>query len=154
MSARPKFRLPLLLPILVVLAVVLVKPGLRLYDGLRLARFSHRIANSDRIVGTYALSQVSVTLTRENVRKAVGSVSSASSARPPFGMDWACSYMAKATFFRGTNALGDIRMCSGLFLLGSSQPPFRDESGSLKTLVYTPILVALRESEMKRFDTQ
>lgn len=154
MSARPKLRLIFLLPILVVLAVVFLKPGLRLYDSLRLAQFSHRIAHADRIVGTYAERQVNVTLTGEDVRKVVAAVSSASSARPPFGSDWACSYMAKATFFRGTNTLGDVLMCSGLFLLRSSQPPFRDESGLLKILVYTPIQDALRESDMKRLETQ
>jgi hypothetical protein len=69
-------------------------------------------------------------------------------------MDWACIYAVKGTFLKGTNVLDDIEMCGGLFLLHHSDPPYRFDSGALKDCVYTPVMDAFRESEMKRLETQ
>jgi|SRR5437899_1842192 hypothetical protein len=116
--------------------------------------FVHRIADADRVVGTYAGSPVSVTITGEDAKRVVRAVSSSSPARPGFGRDWACAFMVKATFFRGTNALDDIEMCGSLFLLHHTKPPYRYDSGALRDFVYTPVTEALRESEMKKLETQ
>jgi hypothetical protein len=153
MSAKPKFRLIFLLPVLVVLVVVLAKPTLGLYDSLRLARFAHRIADTDRIVTTFARSSVSLTITGDDAKKVVRAVSSASSDRPPFGMASSCSFMARATFFRGTNVLDDIEICSSLFLIHETEPPFRDDSKLLDTAVYQPIAAAFEKEQEAKYQS-
>jgi len=124
------------------------------YDSARLTLFALRISDADRVVGTMAHSSVSVTVTGEDAQKVVKQVTWASSARPPFGTDWACSYYVTATFFKGTNALTDIQMCGSLFLLHHSAPPYRYDSGALKDLVYTPLMDAFRQAEMKKWEGQ
>jgi hypothetical protein len=157
MSDKPKLRLAFLLPLLIIVGlcvgVPLIRFVLREYDTTRLAKFAHRIADTDRIVGTYARSSVSLTLTGDDARKVVRAVSSAKSDRPPFGMKSSCSFFGKATFFRGTNVLDHIEMCGSLFLIHYSEPPFRDDTGLLDTLVNTPLVKALEESWQKENGT-
>src|SRR5262245_50131232 len=117
------FRGLVLLAVVAVLALLLAKPGLRWYDGWRLASFTRRIAATDRIVGTFAQSPVVVPFTGDEVRKVVSAVEGAKSARLPSGQDWACSFMAKATFLQGTNTLGTVWMCNSLFLIDPRRPP-------------------------------
>ena len=124
------------------------------YDAARLAPVAHRIADADRIVGTYARSSVSVTVRGDDAKRIIRAVSSGSPARPSFGMDWACIYDVKATFFKGTNVLDDIEICSSLFLLHHSKPPFRDDTGLLHDIVYAPVSKAAQEAEMKKIETQ
>jgi hypothetical protein len=124
------------------------------YDSARLAMFVHRVADADRVVGTYARASVSVTVTAEDAKKIVRAVSSATPARPGYGKDWACVYDIKATFFKGTNALDYIEMCEGLFLLHDTKPPYRYDSGALKDLVCVPVTDAVHEAEIKKLGSQ
>jgi len=120
------------------------------YDAARLAMFAHRIAGADRVVGTYLKSSVSLTLTGEDARRLTKAVSTASSDRPPYGRASSCSFLGQATFFKGTNLLDHIEICSSLFLIHNSQPPFQDDSGSLDALIYTPITRAIYDREMEK----
>jgi hypothetical protein len=126
---------------------------MRQYDAARLANFANRIADADRIVGTYPQTSVSLMLTGDNARKGIQAVSSAVSARMP-NSEFACLYDVKATFFKGTNVLGEIRMCGPLFLLNHDQPPFVDGSGLLETVIYTPVQEALREFYQTNVETK
>jgi hypothetical protein len=155
-----KAKCPVVVLVLLIVAVLwclfLPTPSIvfKPYDSARLAIFVRRVADTDRVVGTYTGSFVSVTVTGEDAKKIARAVSSASPARPGYGMDWACIYAVKATFLKGTNVLDDIEMCGGLFLLHHTDPPYRYDSGALKDLVYIPVTAALRESEMKKFESQ
>ena|ERR1035438_3138867 len=124
------------------------------YDSARRAMFAHRIADTDRIVATYAGSSVSLTVTGDDAKKVVQAVSSATSDRPPFGMANACSFMAKATFFKGTNILDHIEICSSLFLIHYSEPPFQDDSGLLDTVVCSPVSRAAMDAKMKELESK
>lgn len=159
MSNKPKSRIIFLVVALVIIvlwSLFLPFPTFvyRPYDAARLAIFAHRIADTDRIVATHARNSVSLTVTGDDARKIVRSVASASPARPSFGTDWACIYDVKATFLIGTNVVDDIEMCSPLFLLHHSKPPFRDVTGLLRDIVYAPFLKAAHEAEMTKFETQ
>jgi len=93
-----------------------------------------------------------VTLTGDDLKRVFQAVSSAGSARPPSGLDWAATYAVKATFLQGTQALGHIQMCGSLFLPDGSKPPFRDESGILKSLVDTPASKAFADAERQKLE--
>jgi hypothetical protein len=140
-------------PVFIVLAVLLAMPTLKLYDFFRLARFAHQIAQTDRIVTTRVRSSVSLTITGEAARKVVRAVSSAASHRPPFGMATSCSFMEKATFYRGTNVLGDIEICSSLFLIRGAQPPFIENSGVLNATVCKPVRAAYNKEEEAKLES-
>ena len=45
----------------------------------------------------------------------------------------------KAAFLRGTNVLGDLEICSQAFLIQPDQPPFQDDTGFLRAIVYEPV---------------
>ena len=114
-----------------------------IYDATRLKIFSRRIAGADRVVATWTGSSVRLTFTGDDAGKIVRAVSSAVSGRMP-DKEFMCMYEARATFYRGTNDLGQIGMCGSLFLI-KRNPPFIDGTGMLESLVYTPTLKALRE---------
>ncbi|MCL4178915.1 MAG: hypothetical protein KJ072_14385 [Verrucomicrobia bacterium] len=143
-SAKIRVWLILLFGVVVLLLAKpgLLLPGLRLYDDWRLGRFASRIAACDRIVCTLSHSAISVTLADHDVRTVIGTVSSASPARLPFGRDYAAAYDMKATFFQGTEAVGDIRICGSLFRITPNGAPFKDETGSIRALIGNPILEA------------
>jgi hypothetical protein len=63
-------------------------------------------------------------------------------------------YMVKATFFKGTNVLDDIETCGELFLIHHSEPPFREDTGLLHDLVYTPVSKAAQEAKMKELESK
>jgi hypothetical protein len=157
MSDKTKIRFAFLALLLVIVGLCVGYSArnviMRQYDAARLARFAHRIADTDRIVGTWEHSPVHLTLTGDDARKVVRAVSSAASARLP-NAELACMYSAKAIFYRGTNVLGHIEMCNSLFLLKFSQPPFVDSSGLLDTAIYTPVLEALRQSYRTNGETK
>jgi hypothetical protein len=113
------------------------------YDAARLAIFAHRIANADRVVGTWSGSSASLTLTGDDAQKIVRAVSSAVSARMP-DKQFALLYPERATFYKGTNVLGQIGMAGSLFLVNHSEPPFG--SRLLSTMISTPLEEAERES--------
>ena len=55
-----------------------------------------------------------------------------------------------AAFLRGTNDLGDIKICSQALLIQPDQPPFQDDTGLLRAIVYEPVSAAyLKEQEGK-----
>ena len=116
------------------------------YDAVRLANFSHQVADSDRVVGAYYDGSVSLTFTGDDAQKIVRAVSRSCSARLPNNEEFTCAYGVKAVFWKGTNVLGEIWMYESLFLLDRNKPPFGDGSGLLATNVYKPLSEALRES--------
>jgi hypothetical protein len=140
MSSNGKIRftilgVALLLVIVFVGHTISAKLALRKYDAAHLASFAHRIADADRIVGTFHDSKVSPTITGDDVQRVVRSVASASSHRPPSEM----AYSVKAVFYKGTNVLGDIEIGEDIFLLdGNEDIPFQDSTGLLKDLVMIP----------------
>src|ERR1044071_7657413 len=97
-----------------------------MYDRIRLASFAHRIAKADRVVGTYARSSATLTLTGEDARSVVRAVSLAAPHRPPFGMASSCSYFSKAMFYNGTNVLDYVVVCGPYFLI-HSDPPYEED---------------------------
>jgi hypothetical protein len=167
MSAKPKIRAIFLLPVLVVLAVVLAKPTLNLYDTLRLARFAHRIATTDHMIASKwtlypSRKLMSLSLTGEDAKRVVQAVSLARSGRPPFGMAWANMYLVTATFFKGTNVLGEVMIDDGeLFRADGGE--YRDVSfkqdgdggsGVLRDLVCAPLGKIVHETEMKELESR
>jgi hypothetical protein len=119
-------------------------------DTKRLAAFAQRIANADHIIGTFRWGSVNLMIAGDDVKKVVRAASSAASARPRTGTDWKCQYDVTATFYRGTNILADIKLCSLFFLIGNGQPPFRDDTGLLRSIIYTPV----GEAYFKKLEAQ
>jgi hypothetical protein len=149
MSTRPKMRVVWTWVTLVILAAFIIK--FTVYDTLRLAWFSHRIAGTDRIVATNWVNSVSMTITGDDTKKVVRAISSAGSGRPPLGTDWANVYDVNVAFYRGTTVLGKIEMDGGgLFLIHYHRPPFREGTRLLHDLVYKP----LSEAARKKFENQ
>jgi hypothetical protein len=129
----------LVLVIIIVGHTISAKVALRKHDATRLVSFIHRIANTDRIVGTFDDSKVSSTITGKDLQKIIQVVASASSHRPPSGTTWQMAYSVKAVFYKGINVLGDIEIGEDLFLVDESEnPPFQDNTGFLKDLVSIP----------------
>ena len=127
----------LLLGVFSPFSAVLCKP----YDVARLAMFARRIADADRVVGTHIGhigKSATVEIRGDDLVKVIREVSSASPARPPLGTGYACIFAVKATFYRGTNALDDISMCSSLFLFHNGAP-YKYRPGALRDLLYTPV---------------
>jgi hypothetical protein len=153
MSTRSRLSMILCLGIA---AILLVKPGLKFYDNWRLARFTDRITVADHIVATHLLSgrhdraSFSVTLTGSDVGRVVEAVSSARTARPPWGLDYAASYGVLVTFLRGTEPLGNIGIGGSLFILERNGVPFRDDSGVLDELIGRPVSDGFHAAEMNR----
>ena len=128
----------------------LAKAAWQDYDDARLAAFAHQINSADHIVATYSFGSVNLTTTGEDAKRVIRAVSSSTSARPPSGTKYKCEYNVKAAFLRGTNVLGDIEICSDFFLIHHNQPPFRDDTGLLKAMVYEPTEdVYFKEREAK-----
>jgi hypothetical protein len=166
MSAKPKIRAIFLLPVLVLLAVVLAKPTLSLYDTLRLERFAHAIATTDHVVASewtnHSHKQLSVSLSGEDARRVVQAVTTASSGRPPFGTAWMNMYLVTATFLNGTNVLGEIEIDDGeLFRAYGGE--YRDDSfkevgdgvrGVLRDLICAPLGKLVQDTEMKELENQ
>ena len=125
----------LLVVIALCVSIPLRRPVLRAYDNWCLAKFARRVADTDRIVATTVDSKsVSVTLTGNDAKRVVGAVSTGGSVRTPPGAEPPARYGTRATFYQGTNALGDIQLCGFLFLIPHSRPPFRDYTDALVSL--------------------
>jgi hypothetical protein len=120
-----------------------------MYDRIRLASFAHRIAKADRVVGTYARSSASLTLTGEDARSVVRAVSLAAPHRPPFGMASSCSYFSKAMFYNGTNVLDYVVVCGPYFLI-HSDPPYEDETKVLEKVFDRPLSRLMSEAGAKQ----
>lgn len=117
---------------------------MRQYDVVRLRSFAHRIAETDRVVAT-CLEDRSIRLafTGDAMKQLVEAVSSSPSARLP-DAEFPAAYDVSAAFYKGSNLLGQVRLCGSLFLLDGNESPFF--SDSLETKLYKPVLEALRES--------
>jgi hypothetical protein len=155
MSYRIKFRLVLLVLLLITVSLCvgsLSINGIKLkYDAARLSIFAHRIAGADRVVGTRSGSSVSLTYRGDDTQKIVRAVSSAVSLRMP-NKEFAVAYIESATFYKGTNVLGRIRMAGSLFLVGETYgPPFG--SRLLEITVSTPLEEAATESWRTNYET-
>ena len=118
---------------------------LREYDTLRLAAFSRRIAEADRVVASWEGAAVELTLAGDDLRKLLEATSAARTTRMP-NIAFMCTYSAKAAFQSGTNVLGEIVICEDLFILDGGGPPFSEASGVLQTAIYMPLLDAVRGS--------
>jgi hypothetical protein len=92
-----------------------------------LSRFAAKIAGADPVLASTTKGRASITLIVESARKLIEAVSSAKRKRSPLGVTDACIYDVKITFLRGTNVLGDILSCKGLFI--ASGRKYRDDSG-------------------------
>jgi hypothetical protein len=127
----------LLLGLFSPVSTVLCKP----YDVARLAMFARKIADADRVVGTYIGKSVTVEIKGHDLLTVIGEVSSGHPARPPLGRDYACIFAVKATFYRGTSALDSLEMCGSLFLFHNGAP-YEYAPGALKDLLYAPVMNA------------
>ncbi len=169
MSNKPKYRIGLLLFLVVIsgwLASVRVYPlltdsALRKVDNASLALFAQKIAATDHIIAIEQIPPshrlISLTLTGENARRVVQAVSSGKADRASYSNVWS----VKATFFEGTNALGEIMTDGELFLAEGRQ--YKDGSykeggirgsGVLRDLVVKPLGEAVQEAEMKEIETK
>jgi hypothetical protein len=101
-------------------------------------------------------------LTGEDAKRVVQAVSSASSDRPPFGTAWANRYLVTATFFNGTNVLGEIVIDEGA-LFRAYGGEYRDDSfkqagdgvsGVLRDLICAPLGKLVQETEMKELENR
>jgi hypothetical protein len=111
------------------------------YDVVRLAMFAHKIAHADRVVGTRIDKSVSAEIRGDDLPRVISEVSSAHPARSPLGTANACIFAVAATFYRGSNALDNIKMCGSLFLFHNGAP-YEYGPGALKELLYTPVMNA------------
>jgi len=102
-----------------------------------LTTFVRRISEADRALVTMAAEPtVTLSITGEALRSIVGMVSSAQ--RDP--EDYMCSALADVKFFKDSELLGQIRICTQLMWIGGRQ--YRDDTGLLKSLIVTPLLDA------------
>jgi hypothetical protein len=155
MNNQPKSQVILLLTALVAVGLCiysfsLTKTAWWEYDNARLAAFARQIDSTDHIVVTYSSRPVNLVIAGEDAKRVVQAVSSSRSNRPRSGTRNKCQYSVKAAFLRGTNVLGDIEICSYIFLIHHDPSPFRDDTGFLKTIVYEPTTDAyFKEREAK-----
>ena|ERR1035437_613456 len=120
------------------------------YDNARLVAFARQIDSADHIVATCKFGSVNLIIAGEDAKRVVRAVSLSRSHRPPSGSKWKIYYSVKAAFLRGTNVLGDIEICSHVFLIYHDQSPFQDDTGLLKAIVYEPTFDAyFKEREGK-----
>ena len=118
-------------------STVLCKP----YDVARLAMFARKIADADRVVGTHIGKSVAAEIRGDDLHRVIKEISSAHPARPPLGTGNACVFAVTATFYRGSSALDNIKMCGSLFLFHNGAP-YEYGPGALKDLLYTPVMNA------------
>jgi hypothetical protein len=136
----------------VALALVTVAVGLYVFVSYPLPRFARRIATADRVVASTKQGPVSITITGENAKTLIQAVSSAKRERPPWGMDDACIYDVRITFFEGAEALGDILSCMELFIVDGKK--YRDETGMLGKLAVSPVHQAYVELLGKQMESK
>ena len=103
-------------------------------------RFSSRIASADRVV--VSDGRESITITGEKVSEIVRAIASAHRDAGHYRAKF--SFMT--SFYRSTNSLGKVDICSELFMAGGYQ--YRAEDDALKTLVITPLMQKI-EDEMR-----
>ena|ERR1041385_200380 len=103
--------------VLVVFIGLCVAIPLTIYvlHGVGFSRFCHRIADADRI--TIQGASGSNTITAEKVRDIVQAISSAHRDRGSY----AAAFSFRTSFYHGTNYLGEVRVCSDLFLFEGRQ---------------------------------
>jgi hypothetical protein len=109
-------------------------------------RFAHRIATTDRVVATDSEKFATVTITNQD---ALGVVKAVSSASRDFNT-YKCQFSLIIKFYTGTNCIGEIQNCGGLFLLDGKQ--YRAED--LRQLVQTPFSKAYEKATETMFEKQ
>ena len=125
-----------------------VAVGLYLFVSYPLARFARRIASADRVVVSMKQGAVSINILGDDAKRVIQAVSSAKGERPPWGMSDACIYDVKITFFKGSEALGDILSCTQLFIVSGKK--YRDETGDLGRLAVSPAHAAYVDWERRQ----
>jgi hypothetical protein len=111
---KVKFLAALVLVIGVIVAYVFVS--------YPLPRFARRIAAADHVFASMKHGAVSVTITGEDAKK----------------VSDGCIYDVKITFFKGSEALGDILSCTRLFIVSGKK--YRDETGLLGRLAVSLLI--------------
>ena len=136
----------------VALTLLVIAVGAYVFVSFPLPRFARRIASADRAVASMKHGAVSITITGEDAKQLVQAVSSAKRERPPWGMTDACIYDVRITFFKGTEALGDILSCTRLFIVSGKK--YRDETGVLGKLAVSPVQAAYVERGRKQMESK
>ena len=113
-------------------------------DNLRLASFAREISSADRAVVVAAGGSATLTLTGPQLDKVLRAISTGTSARMPDTVYMASSE-ATVTFYRGTNALGEVNTGSGLFAFPGS-PDYYGNSELLKEAIHTPLRQKIHEA--------
>jgi hypothetical protein len=109
-------------------------------------QFAHRIAIADRVVATDSEKFATVTITNQDALAVVKAVSSASRDFNTYK----CQFSLAIKFYAGTNYLGEVHNCGGLFLLDGKQ--YRAED--LRQLVQTPFSKAYKKAIKTMFEKQ
>jgi hypothetical protein len=100
---------------------------------------SNRIANADRVV--VSDGRDSITITGEKVAEIAMTIASAHRDRNHY----AAKFSFMTSFYRGTNCLGEVDICSDVFMANGYQ--YRAKEGALKTLVVEPFVKKIEKNE-------
>ena len=122
--------------IVICLAVFLTRWA---WQAIGYARFSNRIASADRVV--VSDGRDSITITGEKVAEIALTIASANRD----GGHYRAKFSFMTSFYRGTNCLGEVDICSDLFMANGYQ--YRAKDGALKTLVLEPLEKEIYKSE-------
>ena len=135
MSIAPRLRSICLLVVVLAGGAYVFCPGILFYgyDSWRLARFTNRLRNSDRVV--VACGSGTAEAGTDDTRKVIRAIASAASVRPPLFTTIPAMWDTRATFLSGTNVLGYIDLCGNGFLVQGSGAPFEDGNAVLWSLL-------------------
>jgi hypothetical protein len=156
MGEKTKYRNPLILVFVVILAWVILRIGFGFaylgtknieerFDNRYLADFAKQIKASDHIEATTQRlpKVVSLSLSGADVKRVVQAVSDGKADRQRYSNMWE----QKVVFFSGTNKLGEILLDAGLFMAdgkqykdSSYQPNANGGSGILNDMIYMPLV--------------
>jgi hypothetical protein len=147
------------MPILFLVAVVFIIAAIGLFvpiqeriDDLHLKKFAEQIAAADRVVVTRQTQTshkaMSLSFTGEDAQRIIQAVSSGRADRR---LDMVMS-PPRVTFFHGTNVLAEIMTGSTLFSADGRH--YKDGSGVLDSLVYTPLIKMVHDEDMKEIESK
>jgi len=148
-----------IVPILFLVAVIFIFAAMGLFvpiqekiDDLHLKKFAERIVATDRVVATRQTHTshkvMSLSFTGEDAQHIVQAISSGRANR---SLDMVMS-PPRVTFFHGTNVLAKI--VTGSTLFSADGRHYKDGSGVLDGLVYTPLSKMVHDEEMTEVGSQ
>ena len=148
----PVVPIVVLVALFIFVAMGLFVPLQEKIDDLHLAKFVQKIAATDRIVATKQTysshKMMSLSLSGEDARRVVQAISSARANRSLVMVQSPPEVM----FFHGTNVLAEI--IAGSTLFSADGRHYKDSSGVLDRLVYTPLSKMIYKEEMKGVESQ